>query len=203
MRTLQSFIDASMLGDGALRLRVANRERNPKYQLSQVGTHTDYVEHIEQLLTHYGLTVRKYFIPAYVRGSINAKDSWRLETRNNANLLPYYYRWYGYGKKKVPADIVLDWFSVALWIMDDGSVTRGAYQIYSMSFSEEENYLLTTALYRDLGISANVINHHGKKIISIPKRFTAQIIENTKPYIVPSFAYKFEALSKPRKNGEP
>lgn len=207
MKTLQSFVDASMLGDGALRLRTNNSEKNPKYQLSQIALHTDYVEWIEKELSSFGLVVKKYFIPSNTRTTIenvviNAKDSWRLETWNNSQLLPLYYRWYGYGKKQVPADITLDWQALAMWIMDDGSLARNAYQIYSMSFSELENYVLTNALSRDLNISATVINHHGKKIINIPTRYTEIIINNTQPYITPSFTYKFKALDKSRKYGE-
>ena len=204
MRTLQSFIDASMLGDGGLRLRKSNREENPKYQFSQVETHTDYVTYIGNVLIDYGLTVRRYFISGKIKirksdGYVyNAHNSWRLETWNSPELLSSYYRWYGYGKKKIPADIKLDWYSLAHWIMDDGSLSRNSYQIYSMSFTEDEQYLLTNVLYRDLDISSTVIKHHGKHIINISTRCTENIVNNIYPFILPSFTYKLKALSKSR-----
>jgi LAGLIDADG DNA endonuclease family len=193
MRTLQSFVDNSMLGDGALRLRIKNRERNPKYQFSQIETHTDYVEWIEATLKTFGLT----------KGSINAKGSWRLETRNSKELLPLYYRWYGYGRKKVPADIRFTWETLAMLIMDDGSNTRGAVQLYTMAFDVEELDVLIGAMYRDLGIHVSINKHHNKSILYIPRQVLTDYGNELRPYVLPSFEYKFEALPKSRKNGEP
>lgn len=196
----ERFVEASLLGDGCLRLRKANRNKNANYQFSQIALHKDYVDWICEIMKDVG-PAKTYFIPGKYdkKNNITAKDAYRLETGARALWTPLYYKWYPNNKKTVPSDLTIDAQTMAIWIMDDGTYNwrRNTMEIYSMSFDEEQHKLLKQVIYRDLNLEATIGNHHGFKVIRFNKKNLTPLIELISPYMLPSFEYKVKAPEQP------
>ena len=98
------------------------------------------------------------------------------------------------GKKKVvPYELVesqMNPFSLAIWIMDDGSKDGRQLRINSQSFSKDENLFLRDVLWAKLGIRSTLNQDKGRYRLRISDQSMAQLRRLVIPYIIPSMLYK-------------
>ena len=91
--------------------------------------------------------------------------------------------------------------TLAVWIMDDGSLNKKSYTLYSQSFSKEENQVLCDYLNQQLGLHARCRKHReGETVIAFPiedYNFISGQLEYYFGKHVPSMAYKWGKNSYP------
>jgi Mor family transcriptional regulator len=99
--------------------------------------------------------------------------------------------------KHVPdnLDIYMTPLALAVWIMDDGNLKCNVnYRIFSMSFTEEENYKLRDLLKRCFNINSKVMcyTRNNKKywLININKENSQKLSDIIRPYVVECMKYK-------------
>ena len=102
-------------------------------------------------------------------------------------------QFYPSGKKVMPKDLVaenLSAFTLAVWIMDDGTKCGKQLRINSHCFSVEENRILQEILSAKLGIKSVLNKDKDRVRIRIIQESMRQLKTLIKPYIIPSMLYK-------------
>lgn len=191
----KSFIIGSLLGDGTMWL--GKGAINANFKVEQGLVQKEYVFWKYEILKPLVFTEPKISYRNDPSGNKYQK-SWWFRTIRHPLLTEIFNRFYikeGYktGKKIVPKGLIedLDPLGLAVWIMDDGSYSRGKIDISTYSFSLPEISLLCKIIKDKFGVEM----HHykdrdkGYRIYSNQK-YTTKLIEIIKPYIVPSMMYK-------------
>lgn len=102
-----------------------------------------------------------------------------------------YREFYRDGVKVVPRRIkeMLTPLALAVWYMDDGSLSKGAPILNTQAYSVQDQFLLCAAL-RKYHIVANINRDRGRHRIRIVKRCAQRFAEIIRPYVLPEFMYK-------------
>jgi len=88
---------------------------------------------------------------------------------------------------------------LAIWYMDDGSLqyinaSKSIFSFATNSFTQEDNYMLSKALYEKFGLYSEVKPHNKKSGVQynllISKQSFDRFINIVSPHIVPSMKYK-------------
>jgi recombination protein RecA len=191
----RSLIAGSLLGDGTMRL--GEGARNANYKVEQGLVQKSYVFWKYKLL--------KSFVPAepklsYRYDSVKGKypKSWWFRTVRHPLLTEIYHLWYvgdeyRTGRKIVPKTIEgeLTPLALAVWIMDDGSYSRGTITISTYSLTTDEIEMLCDALRNRYGIKARYHRDRDKGYrMYCNQSETKRLVETITPYIIPSMMYK-------------
>ena len=191
----RSLLIGSLLGDGTMRRGEGARNANYK------------VEHglVQESYVFWKYELFKSFVPtepklSYRYDPVKGKypKSWWFRTIRHPLLTEIYNLWYvgdGYrtGRKIVPRNIEDDLtpLALAIWIMDDGSYSRGTITISTYSFTIGEIELLCEALRKRYGILARYHRDRDKGYrMYCNQSETKYLIETIAPYIIPSMTYK-------------
>lgn len=108
-------------------------------------------------------------------------------------ITTFHKRFYRDGLKIVPKDIGkdLDALALAVWIMDDGSLSKNKIDISTYSFTEKEVQLLQRVFKENFGLIANYYRDRNKGYRMYFKiSETKKLISLIKPYIVDCLKYK-------------
>ena len=100
---------------------------------------------------------------------------------------------YKNGKKIVPRNIIdlLDHLALAVWIMDDGCLSRNIMDISTYSFQLEEIKLLQKALLQKFALKSNFYKDRDKGFrMYFRKTETLKLIPLISKFIIPNLAYK-------------
>ncbi|MCG2719731.1 MAG: hypothetical protein L6266_03295, partial [Nanoarchaeota archaeon] len=100
---------------------------------------------------------------------------------------------YRNGRKIIPLNIKNDCtpLVLAVWVMDDGSYSRGIIDISTYSFSLQEIYYLQECLKEKFKIEATFYKDRDKGYrMYCRKKETNKLISIIYPYIIPSMMYK-------------
>lgn len=191
----RSLIVGSLLGDGTMRL--GKGAANVNFKVEQGLAQKDYVFWKYNILKSLVFTQPKISYRYDTNGKKYQK-SWWFRTIRHPLLTQIFNRFYlkcGFrtGRKIIPEDILddLDPFVLAIWIMDDGSYSKGRIDISTYSFLLSEINLLQSVVKNKFGIDMRHYKDRDKGYrIYFNKFETQKLIKIIYPYIIPTMMYK-------------
>jgi len=83
--------------------------------------------------------------------------------------------------------------ALAIWFMDDGSVSGSGIRISSNSFNFLEHEILQDIIYQNFGLTCNIQKHKKYRILYFPKNQLKLFSNVVKPYILPCMQYKIHS----------
>jgi len=203
--TQKSLIIGSLLGDGTM--RIGKGAKNANFKVEHGLEQRKYVE------WKYGILRPLVFSPPRISYRYNNKrrkypKSWWFRTIRHPLLTELYYRFYKGNKretrgKKIPKDIQKDLnpLVIAVWIMDDGSYSRGKIDLSTYSFSLSEIHLLQKGLKEKFNLCARYYEDRDRGVrMYFNQKETRKLIRLVKSYIIPSMRYKIGLVSEPRRD---
>lgn len=183
-------IESSLLGDGSI---CSLPNGSSRYQESHSIKQIEYTSFLKEKLGTTGASVRKV-ISGY------GSDMIQVSSKTYDSLKEMKIKWYKNGRKAVPEDLTwIDDFSVAKWLMDDGSMASFKNQaeiirFSTHSFTREEITRLGDYLSQQYGISYHISNDHGRGLILVinsgRKQQIEKLWEKIAPHVIPSMRYK-------------
>ena len=156
----RSFIIGSMLGDGTMRM--GKGAINANFKVDHCLEQKEYVMWKYKILKNFVQTEPKISYRTTQTG-VRYEKSWWFRTIRHPILTEIYRRFYvtdSYrcGRKVVSKEDVnlLDPLAIAVWIMDDGSYSRGKIDISTYSFTLREIELLKKAIQEKFSINFSI-----------------------------------------------
>jgi len=201
---LFGLIDGLLLGDGSI---LCSRGRNCYLSITLKRDNADMLMYVKEkfkekhINSYLTWNKGKEFV---IKGmKTKRKPTCRLDTQNLLLFTEQRKRWYNGGKKLVPRDLQLSPLSAALWYMGDGSLhCREKYKLYAIyfytnGFSEEDVRYLSSLLNSKFDLESRVFCDKRKEwMIGIYKQKDVfKFLKITEKYKVPSFEYKWRAMS--------
>lgn len=102
--------------------------------------------------------------------------------------------------KKIPVQIeeFRTPFSLAIWVMDDGSgMRKGGFKLATHGFDKSESLFLCDLLQKKYGLTATVIKDgKGRYTIRVWKRSVPTFKERVSPFLCSSYDYKFRFVEQ-------
>lgn len=103
---------------------------------------------------------------------------------------------YDRGTKVVPLDFLARYFtalSLAVWIMDDGSIDGRQVRINTQSFKMSEVEQLRDFLFKHFALQTTINRDKGKPRLRVRAASIPHLTELIEPHILPEFRYKLPA----------
>lgn len=112
----------------------------------------------------------------------------RFKSKSHPLFTKFREEGYSETKKKLNIELVKDInkLGLAIWYMDDGSITGTSCNIASNKFSENERFLLRDLIYSKFNILTNIT----QTTLYIPTKEFSLFKEIVKPYIIEEMKYK-------------
>lgn len=191
----RSLIIGSLLGDGTM--RIGKNAIHANFKVEHGLAQKEYVLWKYGILKPFVFTEAKLSYRYRLNGTKYPK-SWWFRTIRHPCLTEIYKNFYegeGYrnGKKLIPLNIAKDLnpLSLAVWIMDDGCLSRGKIDISTYSFSKSDIEYLKKLFLEKFLIETNSYRDRDKGYrMYCRKTETDKMIEIIQPYIIPSMKYK-------------
>lgn len=206
-KELTKYVASFLLGDGCLSFS-NERSLNARYSLTQTADHKDYVEWQADILsniTSVKLWEKESWIDAI---GTRRKSTVYLKTKSVPLYTDMRKRYYIDNKKTVSHhDLkLMDWQSMAIWFMDDGSTERreGVKRDYTRvtmctdSFSYGDCLLLRSFIKERFNIGFDICNFNTKRgacyRMRTSKENAVAFLNGVMPFVLPSFQYKLKHL---------
>jgi len=189
-QTQISVLIGSILGDGTL--RVGKNALNADFKTEQGLKQKDYVFWKYEVFREWVTTPPKISF-RYDENRIPYEKSWWFRTIRHPKLTLFHKMFYKNGIKIVPKNIVdlLDPLVMAVWIMDDGCLSRNVIDISTYSFKLGEIKLLQKAIYKRFALETNFFRDRDKGFrMYFRKKETQKLIPIISQFVVPNLAYK-------------
>lgn len=189
-QTQLSVLIGSILGDGTL--RVPKSGINANFKVEQGLKQKDYVFWKYEVFKEWVTTPPKISF-RYDGNRQPYEKSWWFRTISHPKLTLFHKLFYNFGIKNVPKNIadLLDPLALAIWIMDDGSLSKNKIDISTYSFKLKEIKLLQWALLKKFALETNFYKDRDKGFrMYFRKTETQKLIPIISPYIIPNLAYK-------------
>ena len=186
----RSLIVGSILGDGTL--QVGKKAINANLKIEHGLLQKEYVFWKYNILRPFVFTEPKVSYRYRKNGERYAK-SWWFRTLRHSLITEFYKQFYKNGRKIIPDDIEkhLDVLALAVWVMDDGSLSQKKIDISTYSFTEKEIQLLQRVLKKNFGLIANYYRDRDKGYRMYFKSIeTKKLILLIKPYVLNCLKYK-------------
>ena len=194
-QTQYSVIVGSLLGDGTM--RIGERAVNANFKTEQGIEQKNYVFWKYEFLKPLVFTEPKLSYRYRNTGEKYEKSWWFRTIRHPllTNLYNMFYTGDGYrtGRKIIPINIskFLNPLAVSIWIMDDGSYSRGKIDISTYSFTLQEIKRLQKSLLETFKINSNFYKDRNKGYrMYFNMHETKKIVKLIKPYVIKSMMYK-------------
>lgn len=187
------FTLGTLLGDGTLWL--GKRSKNARMKIQHSGKDMEYIKFKRDLLNDFvtGL-IRK---DTHNNKKVNKTyHSYYFVTKTHPEFTKFYRQFYKDCKKILTKSVLqqLSPFGLAIWIMDDGHYNKkGKYMdIYSMSFTEEENQVIIEWFKERFGIKPSINFHKQcqKTYLRFNQEDTKKLIKIIKPHVIESMKRK-------------
>lgn len=212
------YIVAFTYGDGY----IGYHGKNCRFEASNIIDNLDYIQWRKSILNHI-TGVNTYQI---VDKRANRRTIVKTSTQTHPLFTKVYSRMYLNGKKVIDPHYLklLDWETLAIWFMDDGSnrpnIRKYKDKVYyyvptpnlaTNCFSYGDNLLIKKAIKENLGIEFNISRHSKSSlgeqqyILNLLSSSYDKFIKEIEKYILPSFQYKlnpYEKLLPEREDGE-
>lgn len=191
----RSLIIGSLLGDGTM--RIGKGCVNANFKVEHGLMQKAYVFWKYRILQSFVYTEPKVSY-RYASDGERYQKSWWFRTIRHPILTDIYYMFYpgeGYrnGKKHIPLQIfdLLDPLSLAIWIMDDGSYSKGRIDISTYPFLLEEIEMLAKVFGEKFGVTMRWYSDRDKGYrMCARKHETTKLVKLISPYVIPSLRYK-------------
>jgi len=191
----KAVIIGSLLGDGTM--RIGRGAKNANFKIEHGLKQKRYVDWKYHILQSFVFT-KPEMSYRYRENNEKYPKSWWFRTIRHPILTEIYRRFYlgeGYrnGRKIIPLDIKDDFtpLALAVWIMDDGSYSRGIINISTYSFSLQEIRYLQEYLEEQFKIEAVFYKDRDKGYrMYFRKQETNKLIRIIHPHIISSMMYK-------------
>ncbi|HKZ35572.1 MAG TPA: LAGLIDADG endonuclease [Patescibacteria group bacterium] len=187
-----AFIYGSLLGDGCIKINKKHLNGNAYFSAGQ--TNKQYLE--------FQYSLMKSFVNAPVYDRIdrrpNRKKFYSFRTISHSIFTKIYKLIYPKGLKTVSNDWLqkLTPFSLAIWYMDDGSMTQSNHmmRISTESFTYKENQLISEYLIKKWDIHPNIIRspREGRFLLKFPSEERNKFFSLVEKLILPSMKYKLD-----------
>lgn len=195
-----SLIVGSLLGDGHMRKR-RGKKTYPQLMIEQSTKHKEYVYWLKDKLVDWIFDLKKPIITnrKFSKKTHSYYHSLSFQTICHPAFENLYNGFYKSGKKILNKDFILKNFnelSMAIWIMDDGTLTGKSKRnmIATNSFTFDEVNFLRDMLQDKFDLKTWICKRSGKYDVSYEIAFdkpsSFKIQELVSPYIVPSMKYK-------------
>lgn len=198
----KDLILGSMLGDGTM--RKGENAKNVNFKIEHGLKQRNYTFWKYNLLKSFVLTPPKIsFRYKKENGKlVKYPKSYWFRTVRHQEFTRIYNKFYtkdGYknGRKIIPKDLVksLNPFSLAVWIMDDGSYNNKRIDISTYSFTLKEIKFLQNVFLENFGVVSSFYKDRDKGYrIFFNQKETSKIIKTISPYIINSMKYKIGFL---------
>lgn len=149
---------------------------------------------------HHSLSQQSYveykyrFLEVYVQSPPRRSGkAYYFRTVTHPEFSTYREQFYRSNQKIVPLKLLreqLTGFSLAIWLMDDGSADGRGLRLNTRSFSRTENLALATLLGEVFGLDARVNRDKDGFRLRIVAGSRARLIDLVQPHICPQMAYK-------------
>jgi len=124
--------------------------------------------------------------------------SWRFRTVSHPEITEFFEIFYPQGDKVLPDSIerlLIHPLSLAVWIMDDGTLSGESFFFSTQNFTRNEQQKLLRCLKENFEVEGtiNIHSHSGSKTryrIRINAASLERLYETVKPYILTQFEYK-------------
>ena len=179
--TQHAVLVGSLLGDGTLR-----RQGNKLNALFEVNHAFKFREYVDWKWQHFHQHV---LTPPKPRAGNGKRVAYRFTTRS-LPVFTNYHRFYDNGKKRVPPEIELDPLSLAVWFIDDGSKSRGAWYLNTQQFSVAEQDHLRRVLKTTFGIESALNRDKQYFRLRMSIKSTELMSDIISSYILPCFRHK-------------
>jgi len=193
----EQFIYGGLLGDLCMVLPKGER-RNAHFAVNHSSKQAEYVQ--------FKYSIMKNFVgtpPHLIKNKGWGKELLRFYSLSHPTFTEIYHLCYKNGRKTVSfewLEKIRSSFALAIWYMDDGSLSeRRTMHISTHSFSKEENLLIQGWL-RDYWKINPVIkrDERGKGyFLAFPSRERDKFFDLIRPHIIPSMQYKILPEIKP------
>lgn len=180
--TQHAVLVGSLLGDGTLRKQQG--KRNALLEVNHSLESKDYVDWKWQHFQEYVLT------PPKSRRGNGTRVAYRFTTRSLPVFTDYHRWFYQAGRKRIPSNLELDPFILAVWFMDDGSKSRDAWYLNTQQFSIDEQAFLRGLLKDTFGIESAVNRDKSYFRTRISTESTKRMEQIIGSYLLPCFRYK-------------
>lgn len=189
-QTQISVLIGSILGDGTLQIpkqginahfKVEQGLKQKEYVFWKYDVFKEWVTNPPEISFRYDEKRQPY------------EKSWWFRTLNHPKLTIFHKMFYVNRRKIVPANIIdlLDRLALAVWIMDDGSLSKNRIDISTYSFKLDEIKLLQKALLQKFALESNFYKDRDKGFrIYFRKTETAKLIPLISKFIIPNLVYK-------------
>jgi recombination protein RecA len=173
----------SLFGDGARRCKT-----NALLEINHSVHQQSYVDWKFSLLAELVST------PPKVRSGNGGRLAYRFVTRSLPELTPYFWLFYGDGKKTIP-EVELTPLTLAVWFMDDGCRSRRAVYLNTQQFDEENQQRLLLMLKDQWEIKGTLNRDKHYHRIRISVESTARLAELIKPHLLRELRYKLPQVT--------
>jgi hypothetical protein len=181
------FVESSLLGDAT----ISKNGRDFKFEEGHKIEHLQYCDFIKDCLGESYSHSSEYI-------SGFGSKIFRVSSKPNISISRLRKKWYKKGIKKIPQS--LDWmtdFSVAKWLMDDGSLSHNDNQkdrahFATNGFSKNEVIRLGKQLHKMYGVDYAVYFSKGwnLRVNAGRNNEIAKMWQHISPYVVPCMRYK-------------
>jgi len=195
LEEIPSELKEIIIGIGLGDLYMRKRAKNSSFHFKQSIKHEAYILHLYTLFQEFCKMTPK-IKDAKVKNKVHQSIFFDTLTYEVFNY--YYDLFYKDGKKIVPHNIkdLLTARSLAYWAMDDGTVTRSGFVLYTNSFTKKEVELLIEVLKIkfDLNctIQSNNVLVNKPYFIYIKNDSWLKFKNLVEPYVIPHFNYKLK-----------
>ena len=185
-----SVLIGSLLGDGTV--RVGKKALNANFKTEQGLKQKDYVFWKYEVFKEWVTTPPKLSV-RYDENHIPYPKSWWFRTIRHPKLTLFHKMFYKNGVKIIPKHIadLLDPLAMAVWIMDDGCLSRNVIDISTYSFELGEIKLLQKAIFKRFALETNFFRDRDKGFrMYFRKSETQKLIPLISQFVIPNLAYK-------------
>lgn len=191
----RSLIIGSLLGDGTMRL--GRGCRNANFKVEHGLRQKAYVQWKYHILKSLVLTPPKLSY-RYREAEERYPKSWWFRTVRHPLLTEIYQRYYAgesyrCGRKILPASVrkELTPLALAVWVMDDGTYSRGSIEISTYAFSIDEVRLLKQCLWERFQIETAPVRDRDKGYrLYCTRAGTRSLVRVIRRHVIPSLSYK-------------
>ena len=190
----QELMVGSLLGDGTM--QIGSGAINANFKVEQGLAQKEYVEWKYKILKPLVNTEPKISY-RYKESGEKYEKSWWFRTVRHPLLTAIHTKFYKKKndkfKKVVPTDLKLHLspLALAVWIMDDGSYSKGKIDMSTYSFTLQEILLLQRCLKDNFDVESKYFKDRNKGYrMYCNTKETRKVIKIIHPYIISSLKYK-------------
>jgi hypothetical protein len=173
----------ALLGDGSMRCKT-----NALLEINHSSDQRSYVD------WKYGHLAELVRTPPKARRSNGSRIAYRFVTRSLPELTPYFWLFYGSGKKRIP-ELELTELTLAVWFMDDGCRSRNAVYLNTQQYDLKSQNRLLRLLREQWEIEGALNRDKSYYRIRLSVSGTRRFGELIGRYLLPELRYKLPQVT--------